>query len=199
MDLVQSIHTSVPPMPALCMSACCPLPAPGVPIAPTELYLPGFPNPTRVFRRPNGPLETAQIEPARLRFAAAQPTVPTSAMHLHTAIESARKRYDELLMQGRCDQAADAPNSVLASAAEVHGKTTTRCWGCAQPGCGSWSLGSEHRCARSEFDELAEAYLRIEVGSVNQPGIAALARPAATSRWATSMVVSPHCARCSMR
>jgi hypothetical protein len=65
------------------------LPVPGTPVAPAELYLPGFRDPTRIFRRPNAPLETSQIEPTRLRSNAAPPTVPLSAMHLRTAIESA--------------------------------------------------------------------------------------------------------------
>ncbi|WP_107658434.1 serine/threonine-protein kinase [Nocardia suismassiliense] len=138
------------------------LPAPGATPAVTELYRPGFPDPTRVFRRPNAPLETAQIEPTRLSVVAASPTAPMSAMHLRTAIDSARHRYDELLQQGRFDQAADALYSVLASAAEVHGKDNSDVLRLRSLVAAAWTLSGEHRRAKSEFDELAEAYLRIE-------------------------------------
>ncbi|WP_369028620.1 hypothetical protein, partial [Nocardia farcinica] len=81
-------------------------------MAPTELYLPGFPDPTRIFRRPNAPLETGQIEPTRLRPQPSAPTAPMSAQHMQTAISDAESRYWSLLDGGRFAQAADALNAV---------------------------------------------------------------------------------------
>ncbi|MBF6466377.1 protein kinase [Nocardia beijingensis] len=138
------------------------LPGPGAPVDPAELYLPGFPDPTRIFRRPNAPLETSQIEPTRLRPNAAPPTVPLSAMHLRTAIESAERRYNELLEQGRFDQAAAALIAVLDSAAEANGADNLAVLRLRSLVAAAWSLGGEHGKAKREFEMLAEAYRRVQ-------------------------------------
>lgn len=138
------------------------LPGPGTPVAPTELYLPGFPDPTRIFRRPNAPLETGQIEPTRLRPQPSAPTAPMSAQHMQTAISDAESRYWSLLEGGRFAQAADALNAVIESAASALGKENVQVLTLRKQVAAAWALAGEDRRACREFDLLAAAYQRAE-------------------------------------
>ncbi|WP_030515258.1 serine/threonine-protein kinase [Nocardia sp. NRRL WC-3656] len=138
------------------------LPGPDSAVPPTELYLSGFPDPTRVFRRPNAPLETDQIEPTRSLRPEMPPTAPLSAMHLQTAIENAERRYYELWEEQRFAQAADALSSVIASAGEVHGPDNAKVLNLRSLVAIAIELSGDHRSARREFDSLAAAYRRIE-------------------------------------
>ncbi|WP_280252807.1 tetratricopeptide repeat protein [Nocardia abscessus] len=83
-------------------------------------------------------------------------------MHLRTAIESAERRYNELLEQGRFDQAAAALNAVLESAAEVNGADSLAVLRLRSLVAAAWSLGGEHGKAKREFEALAEAYRRVQ-------------------------------------
>ncbi|RBO92471.1 serine/threonine-protein kinase [Nocardia puris] len=154
------------------------LPAPGAPVPPTELYLPGYPDPTRVFRRPNAPLEIDQVEPTRFGPAPAEPTAPLSAQHLSTAIAAADERYWELMEEGRFDQAADVLAGVLASAAESNGPDNAGVLGLRKQVAVAWQLSGADRRAVREFDALAAAYRRVE----GRFSAAALACRAAAAR-----------------
>ncbi|MGO4649127.1 serine/threonine-protein kinase [Nocardia sp. 2YAB30] len=164
LDLVRKDPQQRPPDAYVVYERLLPfLPKPGAPVLATDLYLPGFPDPTRVFRRPNAPLETGQVDPTKLRSTpASAPTAPLSAMHLRTAIENAVRRYDELLAEDRYAQAADLLAPVIDSAAESQGPDSTKVLGLRERVAAAWAVGGEHRRARVEFDALADAYQRVE-------------------------------------
>lgn len=134
------------------------LPIPGTEIEPDAVYLPGLPDPTRIFRRPNAPLETAQVEPTRTHTAG----IPPTATHLDTAVAKARERYSELLELERFAQAADALAAVLEQAAEARGMDNAKVLGLRRDMAAAWALGGEYRRARTELEALAEAYRRVE-------------------------------------
>ncbi|MFD6451713.1 protein kinase domain-containing protein [Nocardia sp. NPDC055165] len=138
------------------------LPAPGAPIPPGELYLPGLPDPTRIFRRPNAPLETSQVEPTQLSAAPVQITAPLTPLHLRTAIDTALHRYEELVEADRFAQAADALVAVINSAADARGADHVDVLELRRKVVGAWVLGGEYRRARTELESLAEAYRRTE-------------------------------------
>ncbi|MGW5440229.1 protein kinase domain-containing protein [Nocardia asteroides] len=138
------------------------LPAPGADLTPEDVYLPGYPDPTRIFRRPNAPLETAQIEPTRVHSQPAAPTEPLTADHLSAAVSEARSRYDELLDLDRYAQAADALAAVIDNAAEAHGVDSPDVLELRREVAAAWALGGEYRRALTELDSLARTYLRVE-------------------------------------
>lgn len=138
------------------------LPVPGTEIEPDAVYLPGLPDPTRVFRRPNAPLETAQVEPTRTHTPGVPPTAPLTATHLDTAVAKARERYSQLLELERFAQAADALAAVLEQAAEARGMDNAGVLELRREMAAAWVLGGEHRRARTELEALAEAYRRVE-------------------------------------
>ncbi|MBO0881010.1 MAG: serine/threonine protein kinase [Mycobacterium sp.] len=137
------------------------LPGPGSSLPPTEPTLSGVPDPTRVFRRPNAPMESDHV-PSRAQRPLMPPTVPLSAMHLQTAIDNAERRYYELMDEQRFAQAADALNSVIVSAAEVRGRDNVKVLGLRNLVAYALELSGDHRSARREFDSLAAAYQRVE-------------------------------------
>ncbi|MGW5309836.1 protein kinase domain-containing protein [Nocardia thailandica] len=138
------------------------LPAPGTDLTPDDIYLPGFPDPTRIFRRPNAPLETAQVEPTRLHVQPATPTAPITAAHLGTAVARARERYEELLDLERFAQAADALAAVIDSAGDAHGVDSPDVLELRRGVAAAWALGGEYRRALNELDALARTYRRVE-------------------------------------
>lgn len=138
------------------------LPGPGAHVEPGEVYLPGLPDPTRIFRRPNAPLETTQVEPTRTHGVATEPTTPLTAAHLDSALDNARGRYDELLEAERFAQAADALAAVLDNAAEARGPDSSEVLALRRDMAAAWALGGESRRARAELESLAEAYRRVE-------------------------------------
>lgn len=138
------------------------LPVPGAEAEPATVYLPGLPDPTRIFRRPNAPLETAQVEPTRKHTLDITPTAPLTATHLDTAVSKARARYEELLGLERFAQAADALAAVVEQAAEARGVDNAGVLELRREMAGAWVLAGEHRRARTELEALAEAYRRVE-------------------------------------
>ncbi|WP_280502818.1 serine/threonine-protein kinase [Nocardia farcinica] len=140
------------------------LPAPGSDLAPGEHYLPGLPDPTRIFRRPNAPLETSQVEPTRVHVPAvvAEPTAPLTDHHLAEAIDGARRQYEELLDQARFAQAAEALAAVLDNAAEARGPDNADVLGMRRDIAAAWALSGDYRRAHAELRALAEAYRRVE-------------------------------------
>ncbi|WP_280459141.1 serine/threonine-protein kinase [Nocardia carnea] len=138
------------------------LPLPGADLEPAATYLPGLPDPTRIFRRPNAPLETAQVEPTRTHTLDVPPTAPLTAAHLDTAVAKARNRYSELFELQRFAQAADALAAVLEQAAEARGVDNADVLELRRQMAAAWALGGEFRRARTELEALAEAYRRVE-------------------------------------
>lgn len=138
------------------------LPVPGANVEPGELYLLGLAGPTRIFRRPNAPLETTQVEPTRTYGVATEPTAPLTAQHLDSALDNARRRYDELLGTERFAQAADALAAVLDNVAGARGQDSPDVLALRRDMAAAWALGGESRRARAELESLAEAYRRVE-------------------------------------
>ncbi len=137
------------------------LPAPGAETS-VDAHLPGLPDPTRIFRRPNAPLESPRLDAPTLIISDADATAPLTAEHLNTAINQAWKRYNELLDDERFDQAADALAAILTNAAEDRGPDSAEVLGLRRAIAAAWALGGESRRARAELDSLAEAYRRLE-------------------------------------
>jgi hypothetical protein len=138
------------------------LPPPGSPPRPTEIYTPGYPDPTRMFRRPNAPLENDRIAPTRVNQPAIPPTTPLTEQHLRAAIDGAVHRYDELFDAGRFTQAAEALGDLLGRASQTYGSDSTKVLDLRLRIVTAHEIGGDHRTAKREFESLAAAYLRVQ-------------------------------------
>ncbi|MET8648919.1 serine/threonine-protein kinase [Nocardia aurea] len=138
------------------------LPAPGADLAPGERYLPGYPDPTLVFRRPNAPLTATRIQPTRVPVVHTDPTAPLTTYHLDAAVAKARHQYEELLEQQRFAQAAEALAAILANAADTRGPDSPDVLEMRREIAAAWALSGDFRRAYTELRSLAEAYRRVE-------------------------------------
>ncbi|MBF6060452.1 serine/threonine protein kinase [Nocardia terpenica] len=137
------------------------LPPPNAQLPPTAGQLSGFPDPTRIFRQPNAPLQPDQVVPA-VRFQDALPaTAPISDAVLEDRIASRKEEYKVLVEDGRYVQAADVLASVLDAAGNAFGPDNRRVLDLRLDVALAHFVGGEYRKARTEFDGLADAFARV--------------------------------------
>lgn len=139
------------------------LPAPGDPPArPSGGQAAAFPDPTRVFRLPYAP------RPRRGGEAPAVPEIATEGAGsieqeaLSEAIREARKRYVELMEEGRFTQAAEVVGEMAAPAARIFGRDSKRALALRKFRASALLFGGDHRTALPEFASLAKAYARVD-------------------------------------
>ncbi|MFC9475945.1 protein kinase [Nocardia sp. NPDC056952] len=139
---------------------------PILPVAGTAQSLPmtypsGVPDPTRIFRQPNGPVRMDRVAPTQ-RFAAAMPqTVPVSDEALEKRLAQGASEYLSLVEAKRYRQAADVVGSLLETAARAFGPDNRRVLYLRLDVALAHLLGGDFRKARSEFDSLGTAFTRI--------------------------------------
>ncbi|WP_328290202.1 serine/threonine-protein kinase [Nocardia aurantiaca] len=138
------------------------LPPPGSTAGPSAGHLSGVPDPTAIFRRPNGPLRPEQSTPTT-RFQSALPaTAPISDAVLEQRLEHQLAEYRDLLAAGRSLQAADVLSSILEPAGRAFGTDSPRVLELRFDIALARFLGGEFRKARAEFDALAAASARVK-------------------------------------
>ncbi|PPJ22163.1 serine/threonine protein kinase [Nocardia nova] len=131
-------------------------------VGPSDGYLPGVPDPTAIFRRPNAPLRPEQVAPT-IRFQGALPaTTPISDEVLEQRLRQQLDEYRDLLAADRPLQAADVLSSILEPAGRAFGTESPRVLELRFDIALARFLGGEYRKARTEFDVLAAASARVK-------------------------------------
>lgn len=136
------------------------LPTPESNLPPTP-GLDGFPDPTRIFRRPFAPLEFVRV--TTRHAAPAQPeSTPVHVDDLVDALAAASKNYESLVDDERFAQAADALGTFIDPASRAFGLDSPKLLELRMLVAAAQYLGGDYRTARLGFEELASAYLRVE-------------------------------------
>ncbi|WP_410870330.1 serine/threonine-protein kinase [Nocardia sp. A7] len=124
------------------------LPGPGTPEIPASA---GYPDPTRIFRRPNPPADTAPTAP---RPAPSKPAAATSGL-----VDIAA-RYRELCELGRFAQAAQALVTVVDEAEQRYGPHSPQLGELHRDIATAFAHSGEHRRALVEWERVEAIELR---------------------------------------
>ncbi|WTP46505.1 protein kinase [Streptomyces sp. NBC_00190] len=154
------------------------LPPPGAEPAPGETGPAGVPDPTGLFRDPYAPRARAQAGP-RGSASGAQPLLPAhpAPAALREEIKEAYARSDALIEEERFAQAAEVLSEIIGPAARALGSESRQVLELRTQRAAIRLLGGDYRAALPEFDELADAYARIN-GPTSEPARACRAQAA---------------------
>ena len=136
------------------------LPTPESVLPPTP-GLDGFPDPTRIFRRPFAPLEL--VGAIRRHIAPVRPeSTPLHVEELDNALAEARINYESLVDDERFAQAADSLGTFIEPASRAFGLDSPKLLELRMLVAAAQYLGGDYRTARMGFEGLAVAYARVE-------------------------------------
>lgn len=147
------------------------LPAPGdLPVRPEgEGTASALPDPTRVYRLPYAPRPrrgsteaSASVTPPATAPAPAGEEGPAEREAAQEAIRDARKRYRELMEEGRFTQAAEVVGEKASLAVRALGRDNQHVLDLRKRRAVALLLGGDHRAALPEFVSLAKAYARVD-------------------------------------
>ena len=136
----------------------------------------GLPDPTRLYRLPNGPRSRPRRPPAMSQPSAGAPEPPTDAA-LDERLQAATAESDQLLEEERFTQAAEALQRAIRPAAAVFGTEHPGILRLRVRRAAILVLGGDFRRALPEFDALAAAYARA-AGWGSQPALECLRQAA---------------------
>ncbi|MFJ8438996.1 serine/threonine-protein kinase [Kitasatospora griseola] len=142
------------------------LPAPGESSALGEAGPPGAPDPTRLYRRPYAPRTRAEGRTRTVPSTvpdqvAAYVVSPPEREQLRSQLREVNEHYIALMDEERYTQAAEVAGEMIAPLARALGTENKAVLGLRRRRAVSRQLAGDHRAALPEFEELTEAYGRI--------------------------------------